>query len=132
MVTPIRELVNITLFTTIKASLTNQLPQIPVSMNMDINADISRGILTFPINNSTRESSILSNVSSIPYYERMEIQRNNLFWSKQVEVKEIALSYAMNSKKDNVQTEQQIDNSPKIELQHINNKTLALNKIPVP
>ena len=105
MVTPIRELVNITLFTTIKASLTNQLPQIPVSMNMDINADISREILTFPINNSTRESSILSNVSSIPYYERMEIQRNNLFWSKQVEVKEIALSYAMNSKKDNVQTE---------------------------
>ena len=87
MVTPIRELVNITLSTTIKASLTNQLPQIPVSMNMDINVDILRGILTFPINNSTRElsireSSILSNVSSIPYYERMEIQSNNLFWSK--------------------------------------------------
>ena len=38
----------------------------------------------------------------------------------------------MNSKKNNVQTEQQIGNSPKIELQYINNKTLALNKIPVP
>jgi len=58
------------------------LAQIPVSIDIDINVDIPRGKSKFPINNKTRKLSILSNISSIPYHERMKIQSNNPFQSE--------------------------------------------------
>jgi len=78
MVVPIRELVNITLSTTTKALSTNQLAQIPASMNMNIDVDIPRERSASPDSNCTRELSILSNMSSVPYYERIKIQATTL------------------------------------------------------
>lgn len=104
----------------------------PVSIDIDINVDIPRGKSKFPISNRTRKSSILSNISPIPYHERMKIQSNNSFQSEQVEAEKTALLYVMNSKKDDVQAKQQIDNSPNTELLHVNNETLALNNMPLP
>jgi len=54
------------------------LAQIPVSIDIDIDVDLSLGISAFSDSNCTRELSIFSNVSSIPYHERMEIKSNNL------------------------------------------------------
>jgi len=59
-------------------------------MDMDINVNISRGKISFSSNNSSRKSFIFSKVFMIPYYERMEIQNNNLLWSEQIKTKEIA------------------------------------------
>ena len=44
---------------------------------MDINFDISRGRSAFSNNKSSRESSIHSAASSVPYYNKIEIQSNN-------------------------------------------------------
>jgi len=53
-------------------------------MEMDINTDNSRGRLASFSKYSSKESSVHLNVSSIPYYKRMEIQSNNLLWSEQM------------------------------------------------
>ena len=113
MVVPIRELANITLSTTIKTLSTNILDQTSSSMNMDINMNIPRGRLSFPSNNSSRESSILSKASTIPYCERMEIQNNNPLWSEQVKAKEIAQSLNINAKENDTLDKQETDNSSK-------------------
>jgi len=53
---------------------------------MDININTPRERLaSFNINNS-RASSVYLDISSILYYERMEIQSNKLSWNKQVEI----------------------------------------------
>ena len=57
-------------------------------MNFDF--DISRRRSVSFNNKCSRESSIHSAASFVPYYKRMEIQSNNLLWSKQVEIEEIA------------------------------------------
>jgi len=132
MVAPIRESVNITLSTTTKALSTNLMAQIPANMDMDIDVDIPRGRSASPSSNSSRESSMHSNVSSVPYHTRMELQSDNPLWSEQVEAEEIALSYAINAKESNIQVKQGIDNSPNAEIQHVINEAPALNNMPSP
>ena len=73
----IRELVNIILSTTSKALSANIVDQIPTNIDIDIDVDISRRRSAPPFGNSTRESSILLNTSSILYYQKIKIQSNN-------------------------------------------------------
>ena len=89
------------------------MAQIPSNINIDINFDMSRRRSVSSSNKSLRESSMHSAASSIPYYKIMEIQSNNPLWSEQVEIKEIALSYAMSAKEDSIPVKQTINNSPK-------------------
>ena len=77
MIALIRELVNIILSTTTKALSTNIKTQITANMDMNINVDISRGRSALSNSNNSRESSIHSNVFSIPYHIRMKVQSNN-------------------------------------------------------
>ena len=112
MVAPIRESANITLSTTTQALSTNLMAQIPANMDMDIDIDIARGRSASPSSNSSRESSMHSNASSVPYHTRMELQSDNPLWSEQVKAEEITLSYATNAKEGNIQVKQGIDNSP--------------------
>jgi len=100
MVAPIRELANITFSTTTKALSSNTLDQMSLNMDIDIDVDVPRGRPSSPSNNSSRESSILSKASTVPYYERMEIQSNNPLWSKQVEAEEVAQSLNAISKEN--------------------------------
>ena len=113
MVAPIKELTNTLCFTFIKVLSTNSIAQIPSNIDMDIDFDISRRRSVSSSNKSSRESSMHSAASSIPYYKRMETQSNNPLWSEQVEIEEIALSYAMSAKKDSIPVKQTINNSPK-------------------
>ena len=97
---------------------------------MNINVDILRGRSALSNSNNSRESFIYSNVFSIPYHIRMEIQSNNSLQSKQVKEEKIALSYAINAKKNDLQVKQGIDNSPKKGIQYAINNALVLNNIP--
>ena len=54
--------------------------------NMDMDIDTPRERSASSSTNSSRASSVYSNLSSIPYHERMEIQSNKLTWDKQVEI----------------------------------------------
>jgi len=49
------------------------MAQIPANIGIDIDIDIPRKRSALPFSKSSRESSIHSNVSSIPYHIRMEI-----------------------------------------------------------
>jgi len=51
-------------------------------MDIDIDIDIPRERSPSSNTNSSRESSVYSKLSSIPYHERMVFQNDNLFWSK--------------------------------------------------
>ena len=52
--------------------------------NIDMEIDTPRERSVNSSINSSRESSTHSNVSSIPYVERMEAQNNNPSWTDQV------------------------------------------------
>jgi len=99
-------------------------------MDMDIDMDTPRERLLFFSNNSSRKSSILSKTFSIPYCERIEIQNNNSFWSKQVKAKEITQSLNTNIKENNTLDKWKIGNSSLTKKQYEVNKALALNNIP--
>ena len=79
---------------------------------------------------SSRESSVLSKAFLVPYYERMEIQSNNLLWSEQVGAKETALLSTGNLEARFNQDIQEFDNSNKARKQHVINKVLFLNSAP--
>ena len=132
MVVLIRGLVNTSLSTSTKALSTNLMAQIPANMNMNIDINIPRGRSALHFSKSSRESSIHSNVSSVSYHTRMEIQSNNFLWSKQVKAEKITLSYAINAKEDNIPVEQIVNNSPKIGVQCEINETPALSNTPSP
>ena len=86
MVVPIRELVNKSSISTYKAFSSHKLVQSSTNMNLDINmATLRERLLSYQSHNS-RESSVLSTASSVPYYKRMEYQS----WSKQIKI-EVAL-----------------------------------------
>ena len=103
-----------------------------MSMDIDINMDTSRDRLLVPSNSSSRESSILSTTSLIPYCEWIEIQNNNPLWSKQIKAEEIAQSLKPNVEKNNTLEKQVTGNSSKAGKQHEVNEALALNNMPSP
>jgi len=103
------------------------MAQIPANMDMDINIDISRGRSALSFSKSSRESSMHLNASSVLYHTRMEIQSNNFLWSEQVKAEEIAFSYAINAKEDNIPVKQIVNNSTKAGVQCEINEAPALN-----
>ena len=130
MVVPIRELVNTSCSIVTKALSTKPMANISVNIDMDIDNNIPRGRSKSPLSNSSRDSSVFSQVSSI-LYQRMEIQNNNLLQSNQVKEEKIALSYTTNAKENNIPAKQATDNSPKVEAQYEINEALALNNTPL-
>jgi len=77
MIVLIRELANITLSITTKALSTNLKAKIIANMDIDNNVNFPSGRLASSNSNSSRESSMYSNASFVPYYIRMKIQSNN-------------------------------------------------------
>jgi len=101
-------------------------------MDIDIDITILREKSLSQSSISSRESSVLSKASSVPYYERMEIQSNNLLWSKQVGAKETALSSTDNLEARFNQDIQEFDNGNKAGKQHVVNNAPSLNSAPSP
>ena len=79
IVAPIRELVNIHIFTLAFNLIPLQIARLPANMAIDVNNynDI-REKLTFPSKVSLRSTSVTSNASSILYYEKMKINNDLL------------------------------------------------------
>ena len=103
--------------------------------NMDIDINISRGRSAFSSINSSRALSVYSDLSSIPYYKRMEVQSNKLTWDKQVDLnerKDFSLSYATSKVGENKLASKITDYTPKDGEQHSNIKVWILNNIPIP
>ena len=82
MVAPIRDLANTLNPAASKETTINPMVQDNSNMDMDINTPRERSASSST--NSSR--SVHSNLSSIPYHERMEIQSKKLTWDKQVEI----------------------------------------------
>ena len=132
MVAPIREVVNTLIPGTIKETTLNPIVYNTSNMDMDINTSSGRSASSSM--NSLRVSSMYSAASSIPYYERMKIQRNNLPWNKQVEIymrESFSLSYTTSKVGDSIPANETIDNSPKDGIQHANKKASVLNDMPI-
>ena len=94
MVAPSREPAN-TLFPFDHCLPSNTMIHKNSNMDMDINNP--RGRSSNSSTNSSRELSVHSGVSSVPYTERMEALNNSSSWAEQVEenlLQEITLSYA--------------------------------------
>ena len=115
IVISIRKLTNISCFTITKVLLTKLIVSIPVNIDIDINFNILRERSKFFLSNNLRDLFIFSKASSILYYQKMEIQSNNLLLSEQVETEERVLSYDSNVKEDNIPAKQTTDNNSKIE-----------------
>jgi len=64
------------------------MAQNPSNIDMNMNTGITRGRSASSSINNSRESSTHSDVSSVSYHKKMEIQSNNSLWSEQVEIKE--------------------------------------------
>jgi len=78
MVVPVRDLADILFLISTTACQQSHMAILPSSMNMDINYDTIRGRSKFSSNNSSRESSVLSNTSSMAYHECMGVLNNIL------------------------------------------------------
>jgi len=104
------------------------MAQIPANMDMDIDIDIPRGRSASPSSNSSRESSMHSNASSVPYHTRMELQSDNPLWSEQVKAEEIALSYATNAKEGKHTKSSRELPTALMRIQRVINEAPALNK----
>jgi len=96
-----------------------------------MNIDTPRERLFSSSENNSRESSTHSNISSIPYHERME--NFNTFWSEQVENDEkerLSISYATSrAEKDNM-VNKTINTSSNEGGPQNNNEAPALNNLP--
>ena len=103
--------------------------------NIDMNIDISRGRSTSLSSNNFRELLIYSNLSSIPYYKRMEDISNKLSWDKQVafnEKKDFILSYAISKIGENKLANKTTDYNSKEREQCSNIEVTILNNTPIP
>ena len=78
MIAPIRELANIYFSTSATSSKPSTMANLPSYMDMDINSNIIRGRSASFSKINSRVSSILFNVSSSPYYEKIKINNNLL------------------------------------------------------
>jgi len=135
MVVPIRELANTLFPSTTKHLSSTSMAQNPSNMDMDMDTDILRGRSVSSSNNSSRESSMHSNASLVPYHKKMEIQSNNPLWSEQMKIEEnerFSLSYAMPTKSRDSPVKLAIDNSPKERDQCEINMAPALDNTPAP
>jgi len=130
MVAPIRELVSNTFSTPSNISSNTILAQTYSNLNMDdINMDPSRRKSLFLSEDNSRESSILSKASSVPYYEQMEIQSNNPLWSEQVEAEYTFHSSYSNVEENNTSNNSGTGNRSKHGKQCKVNEALALNNM---
>ena len=101
-------------------------------MDIDIDNNILKGRSALSSYISSRESYIYLAVSSLPYYERIEIQNKNLNKNKQDIIKEISLSYTIINNQDSLHIRQVTNNSSDVDTQYVINKTPALNNMPTP
>ena len=100
-----------------------------IDIDIDIDIDIPREMSASFSTNSSRISLVHSNVSSISYYKRMEIQSNKLTWDKKVEISEkenLLLLYATLKVREEEMTNKVIDKNSK---QYANNKVSILNNM---
>ena len=104
-------------FTTFKAFTSTPTVQNFSNMEIDIDTDIIGERSTSSSKCSSRESSTHLNALSVLYYKRMEIQNNNLSWSKQIDTEDrerFSLSYPIPKEGKEKTVKQAIDSSLKI------------------
>ena len=91
MIAPKGELAN-KIPSTYNSTLSSQIDPNAVSEN--VNMEVPRGRTNYSSTNTSRELSTHSNVSSVPYNIRMELQNNNPTWADQVDSpQDFQLSY---------------------------------------
>ena len=98
----------------------------------DINIDPLRERFLFSFKNNSRESSILSKASSVPYYEQIEVQNNNTMQSEQVEAEYTSHSSNSNVEEHNISNNSETGNGPKHGKRCKVNEALALNNMLLP
>jgi len=86
MVVSKRDSVNILFPFTINP--TNSLQDHSATTPMDIKIDTSRGWFSGHNSNSSRESLVLSNISSVAYVDHIQVMANCLIWAEQVKHRE--------------------------------------------
>jgi len=74
MVVPNREIVDINSFT-YNSAMSNSME--PNAISKNVNMDLLRGRSNLSSSNLSRESLAYSNLSSVPYVDRIEAQNNN-------------------------------------------------------
>jgi len=115
MIEPVREVVNKHCSLSLAFSTNQTMTSYHSNVEMDsINNNKLRECSVISSKCSSRESSILSNASSIPYYRRMEINNNLLEEDHTNPVDSSHLSYARIAKVDepvSTTTNKKIDNN---------------------
>jgi len=125
MVVPIRELVNIHFSTSALSLKPLLMANLLSEMDMDINCKITRGRSTSSSKASLRNSLVISSVSSILYHKRMEIN-NNLPDEDLIDlIDSFQLLYKDDVRESNL-VRKAVNNNPTKNLQHVQNKALAL------
>ena len=131
MVAPIRELANIQFSTSALNSKPLLMANLPSEMDMDVDCNIIRGRSTSSSKASSRNSSVTSNVSSIPYYERMEINNNLPDEDLRDPIDSSQLSYKDDVGEGN-SVRKAADNGPTKDSQRVQNEASALKNTPKP
>ena len=101
---------------------TNSLQDHSATTLMDINIDTPRGQSTGHKSNNSRESSMLSNASSVAYVNRIQVMANCPTWAEQVD-QDPSLSYAMIKGEENNYT----NPAPIVEPTHVSHEVAPNN-----